>query len=427
MALRRQSSSINTPTETPLCFRPANPALEDECSISNLPLPPGDLNIPDIEPRSSSPIMPVLDIELPATSSVCQILSQHTTSDPYILPPVLSPQVPYTCCTEDVGNSLLEPPVLSPQPFTAEQTVDRVCDMDTVEHLCEPISAVSVQLLSSVADTEGGGSNQAGFLLSCSNSGKVNNSGTSHRFQSLPQQLATWPNPKKRWRSASPDFIYNKRRRIEMKKDEFVCTQQDSKAPERDTRTKFWSCSVLEDASHKSMPSCLQQNSTSQPSLTFLYSSSAQTADISGPSHMLGLSPSKTSKMCPPVKPTNENCLSGVSSQDSQRSLSLSTSVCIDSALIPDVAALSGASSESDWDCDLLSRLGTTSALHLSATEQGCELDRELLLQPCTWLHDTSYESRLHTALEPSNPLCGEEMDSAVFSRTVMQIVKVQH
>lgn len=116
--------------------------------------------------------------------------------------------------------------------------------------------------------------------------------------------------------------------------------------------------------------------------------------------------------------------------QDSQRSLSHSTSVCIESALIPDLATLSPSSSDSDWDCHLLSRLDTTSAAPPSPTGQNCELDKELLHRPCNWMHDTSYESRLHTALQPATPatsLCGEEMDPSVFSRTVVQIVEVQH
>eukprot|EP00064_Thunnus_orientalis_P015403 superscaffoldBa00002849_g15455 len=104
--------------------------------------------------------------------------------------------------------------------------------------------------------------------------------------------------------------------------------------------------------------------------------------------------------------------------------------ICIESALIPDLATLSPSSSDSDWDSELLSRLGPAATRPLSPTEQSCELDKELLHRPCTWMHDTSYESRLHTVLQPStpaSPMCGEEMEPSAFSRTVVQIVEVQH
>ncbi|GLD62898.1 uncharacterized protein AKAME5_001456800 [Lates japonicus] len=79
--------------------------------------------------------------------------------------------------------------------------------------------------------------------------------------------------------------------------------------------------------------------------------------------------------------------------------------MCIESGLIPNLATLSPlSSSDSDWDCELLSRLGPTSATPLLPAEQSCELDKDLLHRPCTWMHDTSYESRLHTVLQPSNP-----------------------
>ena len=116
------------------------------------------------------------------------------------------------------------------------------------------------------------------------------------------------------------------------------------------------------------------------------------------------------------------------SSQDSHPSLSQSySSVCIESALIPDLATPS--SSNSDWDCGLVFQLGPAPAL-LPSTEGRCGLDMEMLQRPCTWMHNTSYNSHLSSALRlPVSPpsLCGDETAPLAFSRTVMQSVEVQH
>lgn len=111
------------------------------------------------------------------------------------------------------------------------------------------------------------------------------------------------------------------------------------------------------------------------------------------------------------------------SSQPSELSNSHSTSVCIESALIPDVAALS--SSDSDWDCELLSCLSAPRVSAPTPNEPTCELDRALLQQPCPWTHNSSYESRLHSALQP--PPQPMTVDASAFSRSVVQIVEVQH
>lgn len=125
--------------------------------------------------------------------------------------------------------------------------------------------------------------------------------------------------------------------------------------------------------------------------------------------------------------------------RDCQPSLSHSTSLCIEHTLIPD---LSAPSSDSDWDSGLLLRLGPASVDPPAPADPVVqELDAELLHRPCTWMQDSGYESRLHTVLQPQAAgagvgagvgvgavsLCGEDMDSSAFSRTLVKIVEVKH
>ncbi|KAK3559922.1 hypothetical protein QTP86_026946 [Hemibagrus guttatus] len=75
------------------------------------------------------------------------------------------------------------------------------------------------------------------------------------------------------------------------------------------------------------------------------------------------------------------------------------SSVCIESALVPDT--FSPASSESDWDSGLLSRLAPP--VHLQPKGDRCELDLGLLLQSsCSGMQDGSYASRLCSVLQPT-------------------------
>ncbi|KAB5555146.1 hypothetical protein PHYPO_G00030140 [Pangasianodon hypophthalmus] len=75
------------------------------------------------------------------------------------------------------------------------------------------------------------------------------------------------------------------------------------------------------------------------------------------------------------------------------------SSVCIEPALVPDT--FSAASSESDWDSGLLSRLAPP--LHLQPKGGRCELDLGLLLQSsCAGMQDGSYTSRLCSVLQPT-------------------------
>lgn len=75
------------------------------------------------------------------------------------------------------------------------------------------------------------------------------------------------------------------------------------------------------------------------------------------------------------------------------------SSICIESALVPDI--FSPASSESDWDSGLLSLLAPP--VHLQPKVDRCELDLGLLLQsPCSGMQDGSYASRLCSVLQPT-------------------------
>lgn len=130
-------------------------------------------------------------------------------------------------------------------------------------------------------------------------------------------------------------------------------------------------------------------------------------------------------------------------SPDGRLSLCHSTSLCIEPALIPDLRRLSSPSSDSDWDSGLLSRLGPASAEPPAPADPAAaaarELDTELLHRSCVWMQDSGYESRLHTVLQPqaavagvgagagAGSLCGEDVDSSAFSRTLVKIVEVKH
>lgn len=86
------------------------------------------------------------------------------------------------------------------------------------------------------------------------------------------------------------------------------------------------------------------------------------------------------------------------------------SSVCIESALVPET--FSPASSESDWDSGLLSRLAPP--VHLQSQGGRCELDLGLLLQSsCGGMQDGSYASRLCSVLQPGTSSahggCGDQ------------------
>lgn len=453
-ALQRQGSSFNTHLSSPtmglLSCGQGSPSPEVQLPIPDPDTPPADIQPvtadTDCHPRSSSPAMPVLDIELQVHDPARR---QHDTPhlsscpdtpclspDPYSLPPVLSPQVPYPSNSMELHCLYSDPPVLSPQQYPAEEAVEgHACEMDCAESVFESIPAVTIPVftphLPSLALSNSEGvheESRVGFngIKFSSNSLECATL-FSHRSHSLPQHSSTTPNPKKRCRSASPEHKHRKRRRKTANSG--ICTEKgnESVKPESDIMAKSYGC-LLSDKT-----CTLETLGSKQTFTTFCIPTvhNFTQRDILGQGCTLVSDQQSWPKTSdPPLQLPNEKSHSPFSSQDSQRSLSHSTSVCIESALIPDLAKLSSSSSDSDWDCELLSRLGPSTAAPLSLSEQSRELDKELLHRPCTWMHDTSYESRLHTALQPTTPttsLCGEDMDPSAFSRTVVQIVEVQH
>lgn len=238
----------------------------------------------------------------------------------------------------------------------------------------------------------------------------------SQRSRSLPQQSATAHNPRKRCRSASPQRSWSKRRRTAAKTGSADGGNESANLLS-DIMAKQ-TLSMLCLPALQNLSRAGNQSGTSGHGCAFLYNQ---------PSCPL---PLKDKNFDPPHLLPCDKSQHAFSSQDSQLSLSHSTSMCIEPALIPDLAGLSSSSSDSDWDCGLLSQLGPASAAPLPPAEPGRELDKELLHRPCTWMHDTSYESRLHSALQSQTTgtsLCGDEMDSSAFSRTLVKIVEVKH
>ncbi|XP_045924197.1 protein DBF4 homolog B [Micropterus dolomieu] len=467
-ALQTQGSvfieHISSPTRGPLSSGPANPSPDTPPADIQPFITNPDCLLPGSYHRASSPAMPVLDVEPQPYDPVSQQPdTQHVSPspdrpcpspDPYFLPPVLSPQVPYPPYIMEPYCLYSEPPVLSPQHYTAEEAVEGLmCEMDTAVSVSQSVPAVTIPIstpliLSVALSNEEGvnGSNQESLLgfsgIICPTNGLQCSALYPRRSRSLPRQSATAPNPKKRCRSASPEHSQYKRRRITAKcsySGSWTKHGHNTAKLESDIMAKPEDCLLCDKISCQIIQSFPYQKDSSTCSVETLCVNETFTTfcvptaqNFTRAPNQLDILPlfSKAKIFDPPFHFPNNKSHSTFSSQDSQRSLSHSTSVCIESALIPDLATLSPSSSDSDWDCDLLSRLGPALDAPLSPTVQSYELDKDLLHRPCTWMHDTSYESRLHNALQPSTPttsLCGEEMDPSAFSRTVVQIVEVQH
>lgn len=442
-ALQRQGLSLSAHFSS-RCGSPVAPGLGSPSPEVLFPLANPTSLPPDIQPltpdtdcqRPESPTMPVLDAE-PQAHDAAGLPSdaQHVPPcpdrlsplpDPYTLPPVLSPQVPYPCENMELHSSYSDPPVLSPQQYTGEEPMEgHTCEVGGAELVFESVAPPNFTpflchvALTTAREVKGSSLGSRADLSRdslCSTKELKCSTPCSQRSRSLPRQSATAHNPRKRCRSASPQRSWSKRRRTAVKTgsgdggNESVKPLSDIMA--KQTLSMF----------------CL-------PALQNL-SQAGNQSDTSG--H--GCASRYNQPSCPlPLKDKNfdpshllpcDKSQRAFSSQDSQLSLSLSTSMCIEPALIPDLAGLSSSSSDSDWDCGLLSRLGPASAAPLPPAELGCGLDKELLHRPCTWMHDTSYESRLHSALQSQTAgtsLCGDEMDSSAFSRTLFKIVEVKH
>lgn len=469
--LQRQGSSLNShissPARSPVGLGPGSPSPGVSCPLPNPASPPTDIQpfttdtkcqIPDRHLHASSPAMPVLDVEpqghdsagLQAYLSPCPDMT-CPFPDPYSLPPVLSPQVPFPSYIWEPHSSYAEAPVLSPQQYSADTVLEQhQCEWETAESVVQSVPTVTVPISTpflppgASANAERVKGPNIESLLELSDSKCIYNGlncGTlsSRRSRYFPRRSATTRNPKKRCRSASPKHSWSKRRRItanvHIKEGwtESVKPESDMTNPEGclSDKAPFYSCP-------ESSSICAGEPFGVKQTFTMFCVSAAQNFSHA-PSQIDMLGPSSTSVSNQPLQPIwskakNSDCprqsANFSCSQDSQCSLSHSKTAGADSFLIPDLAMLSSSSSDSDWDCDLLSRLGPSSVAPPSPAEQSCEVDKELLHRPCTWMQDSNYESRLHTVLQPPTTgpsLYREEMDSSGFSRTVVKIVEVQH
>ncbi|XP_012710435.2 uncharacterized protein dbf4b [Fundulus heteroclitus] len=375
-----------------------------------------------VQAPALSPTMPVLTIEAldqqleaACTDAPCLL------SDPYSLPPVLSPQVPLSHGIVDPPYP--EPPILSPQKYNSEETLGaQACEMDIEESGSSPL----LPTLLPVFTAETGFQNGRGSNPLCDRS-LSSPTRSLCRSRSFPQLSAAAPNPKKRCRSSSSER--RKRRKTSEERSGWCEQRLGPLEPQSDGMADVVDCLLFSNASYPVGRPC-PQVALKQTCNTLSFSAIRNFTPTmfqvdSAADRPPFLLPSRATDFSFPL---GDKTQCATSSRDSQSSRFLPASFCIEPALIPDLATRSSGSSNSDWDCDLLSRLDPAPA---TAAEQNYELDKELLHRPCTWMKDSSYESHLHTVLQSSAPaaaaLCGEDVDSATFSRTVVQIVEVQH
>ncbi|CAL8301538.1 unnamed protein product [Lota lota] len=415
--------SAPPPARRPVQANPAShpPSAPILAALLAAPRPPSPcMGLRSLDPPTLTPCSPFRQPPKLEPLSPCPHVSDQP-SDPYSQPPVLSPQ------SLDSRYELLvlysDPPELSPEiPILSHPTLQdmQVCGSETnhkgdllgnTEPMCPEISP---------------------SLAPC-------------RASSLPRMSPMSSISKKRSRSASPRGRSTKRRRLA-----FSLDQKSFSKPENDmcvdvpgpahlspacTSTDFTvdqACMMSDpsrDLGHgeplhvKSLlwdsPSCGPvppegvKDATKPTFTSFLV---PDTKAFSQPPGRLTSSHSGLGDQTPsPISPNTPDCsfsihtpLQSHHTQSSQCSLPHSlSSVCIESALVPDVAGLSQSpsSSESDWDHELLSRFapaGTSTADSLPSTRGRCGLDQELLQRPCTWTHNSSYEARLHSALQPT-------------------------
>ncbi|CAL8281686.1 unnamed protein product [Merluccius merluccius] len=399
----------------PTSYPPSAPIL---AALLAAPRPPSPcMTLPPLDPPKLTPCSP---LQLHAKLEPLSPYISAPPSDPYSQPPVLSPQVLDSCYVPHV--LYLDPPDLSPEiPVLPRPTLKdmEVCGSETnhkgglpgiTEPTCCEISPAHAQL-------------------------------ALRRASSLPGMSPMASNSKKRSRSASPRGKLTKRRRLA-----FYLNPQSVSKPESDMCVDLpahfspacTGTDVTGDHACKSDPpgrdfglgEPLHQKSllldspscgpappegvqdATKPTFTMFLVPDAKA--LSQPTGHLTSSRSGLGDQPPsPISPNTPDCSFSIATplgshrtQSSQCSHPHSlSSVCIDSALVPDIAALSPSSSGSDWDHELLSQLapaGTAPADALPSTRGRCGLDLELLQRPCTWTHNSSYEARLHSALQPT-------------------------
>ncbi|XP_038154670.1 uncharacterized protein dbf4b isoform X2 [Cyprinodon tularosa] len=366
-----------------------------------------------VQPRVSSPTMPVLTIE--PLDQQLEPDAPCLLPDPYSLPPVLSPQVPFPRCVMDPYGTYSEPPILSPQKYYSEDNrAEQICEMNTEKGGLEPLLPTLLPVFFAGSSLQG-----KLDLNSLCNTDLKSPPRSSITSNSYPGLTAVAPNPKKRCRSASPEQSSKRRKSPEEKSG--CCRQRLSPLKQqRDNLAKVVACSLYSHASYP-VRQTFPQMDPEQMDRTGSFSAAQKlTQTLFQIDSSAGHPPLKGTDSKSPLDNNKTTC--AISSRHSQPSPSLSTSMWIEPALIPDIATHSSGSTDSDWDCDLQSPPTTT--------EQNRELDRELLHRPCPWMRNSSYESHLHTVLQPSSPatsLFRKDADSPTFSRTVVQIVEVQH
>ncbi|XP_061160789.1 uncharacterized protein dbf4b isoform X2 [Syngnathus typhle] len=369
-ALKGQSS-FPAPAQNSLLQLVKSPEELDPVQIpattsTDLPCPePDDLTHAATVPLAVLDMAP--QVHFPPARSLCPA-TEDLSIDPYSMPPVLSPQV-FSAEDTETRSLYSEPPVLSPQNSDG----DYQCEMETTLSVSESFP-VSFPLFPSVpvSNTEEAKETPCPFK------------------QSHP----AIPNPRKRRRHSSCDRDCRKRKRMEEK-------------------------DISRSEGHVVMQAelCFSARTTLQgvqSNAGALMCPPAGDRQFS-PFKLLGHSVEVRWSPAPKI-------LSRFSSQDFQQS----PSVCIDPALIPDVACLSPASSDSDWDRELLTGLGSVQTGSPSGPSDAAaagEPDTDFIHRPCVWMSDSSYESRLHSALRPAT-LVGEP---STFSRTLVQIVEVLH
>ncbi|XP_056887680.1 protein DBF4 homolog B isoform X2 [Takifugu flavidus] len=431
-ALQRRGSSlsdhISSPHRGPCVFRPVSLSPELSLTLSKPPiLSPGiqpfTVDTSGLITGTSSPVMPLLAVEAHDFDPSCQLRDTRDpvsssdvlcpSLDPYSQPPVLSPQVPFIM---EPHSPYSEPPVLSPK----QKLKEHMLEIDVVSSVnitnTQEVEYPSPQSVLELGQSE------------CHSSDLRSITPFSGRSRSLPRQSTVAQNPKKRCRSASLGNSGAKKRRISL---QFCCSDcltaplkpgSDVLASPEAWLSDKGVGQVKQQCPQPIVPACTTGMAGFKQTFAPLSAPSAQTFSRR-------LNQTDTSVL----QQQSDKCPSTdihTCSQACQPSGAHSTSVCIESVLIPDLAILSSSSSDSDWDREVLAKLGQTSVTPLLPTDQDFELDKDLLHRPCAWMQDSSYESRLHTALQPSDsgkPLCGEDMDSSAFSRTVVKIVEVQH
>ncbi|MED6251167.1 hypothetical protein ATANTOWER_024223 [Ataeniobius toweri] len=440
--LEREDSSfsphIPNPAQSPLSCNLPSPSKDLKFESQNLSFQLTDNQsvhtethhyTTEVQPQVLSPTMPVLTIEplnqqLEASCPDAPCL----LPDPYFFPPVLSPQAPYSHSIMDPHCPYSDPPILSPQKYNSEETWGaRMCETNIEASGSALLLPTLLPVLLARTSLE----EERGLNSLCDRSLKCPTRSLS-RSNSFPQLSAVAPDPKKRCRSASPEQRSSKRRKTTEEKRGWCEQRLHPSTQQSDNMADVVDCLLLSNASFPVRQPCAQAL-FAQTCSTFSFSAVQNFTPAlfqmdSAAAQPLCFLPSKATELNFSVDNDQTQC--AISSRDSQRSHPLSTSVSIEPALIPDLTMRSSGASDSDWDCDLLTRLDPTSAAPLATAYQNHELDQELLHRPCPWMHDSSYESHLHTVLQPSTPassLCGEDVDSATFSRTVVQIVEVQH